>query len=108
MRALNLFNKTSRQWPELDSLFIKLQGATPVLFEEGARILQRAAETHGGTGFEFAPTEAAAEELWNARKNVLFAGFTLAPGAKAMGTDVWCVLFSRAPHVIAVGSLGVA
>ena len=91
MRALNVFNaaRAARTWPERDSLFIKIQGATPVFIEESARILRAAAEAHGGTGFEFAATEAEADELWLARKNAMHAGFAMFPGAKAFGTDVW-------------------
>lgn len=102
MKALNAYNKHgSRAWPEKDSLFIKIQGATQVFIEESARILQSVAEKHGGTGFEFAATEAQAEELWLARKNVLHAYYAMFPGARASGTDVWSVgQFGRAFEVL--------
>ncbi|GJE92112.1 FAD-linked oxidase-like protein [Phanerochaete sordida] len=90
MRALNAYNTGgTRAWPERDSLFIKIQGATPVFIDESARILRDVAERHGGTGFEFARTEAEAEELWSARKNAMHAGYAMFPGAQAFGTDVW-------------------
>ncbi|EKM60643.1 uncharacterized protein PHACADRAFT_155739 [Phanerochaete carnosa HHB-10118-sp] len=101
MKALNTYNKNgSRTWPEKDSLFIKIQGATPVFIEESARILRAVAEKHGGTNFEFAATDAQAEELWLARKNALHAGFVMFPGAKAIGTDI-CVPVSRLPDLVA-------
>lgn len=101
MRALNVFNaaRGARTWPERDSLFIKIQGATPVFIEESARILRAAAEAHGGTGFEFAASEAAADELWLARKNAMHASFAMFPGARAFGTDV-CVPVSRLPDLV--------
>ena len=89
MRGLNIYNKDSRQWPEKDSLFIKIQGSTQVFIEESARILKETADKYGGTDFEFAVTEKDAEELWLARKNVLYAGFALSPGAKGLVTDLW-------------------
>ena len=79
-----------RQWPEMDSLFIKIQGATQVFIDESARILKEVAEKHGGTGFSFAATDKEADELWDSRKNAMFAGLALAPpGAKPIATDVW-------------------
>lgn len=90
MKTLNAYNQHGAQtWPEKDSLFIKIQGATPVFIEESARILRAVTEKHGGTGFEFAATEVQAEELWLARKNALHAAVAMFPGAKACGTDVW-------------------
>lgn len=89
MHALNRYNKDKRQWPEKDSLFIKVQGATQVFIEESARILKTVCEKHGGTGFEFAATEEEAEELWTSRKNVMYASFALSPSGKTLATDVW-------------------
>jgi D-lactate dehydrogenase (cytochrome) len=89
MHALNLYSKDSRHWPEKDSLFIKIQGATQVFIEESARILKAVAEKHGGTGFEFAATEEEAQKLWWSRKNIMYAGFALSSNVKALGTDVW-------------------
>ena len=89
MAGLNAFNRDMRQWPERDSIFFKLQGATAVFLDEGARILKEVVERNGGTAFEFAATEAQGEELWLARKNALHAGMAMFPGAQAIGTDVW-------------------
>ncbi|EKM60641.1 uncharacterized protein PHACADRAFT_189766 [Phanerochaete carnosa HHB-10118-sp] len=92
MKTLNAYE--ARTWPEKDSLFIKIQGATPAFIEESARILRAVAEKHGGTDFEFAATEAQAEELWLARKNSFYAGYAMFPGAKAVETDVWSASLS--------------
>lgn len=90
IRGINTYNKHARQWPEKDSLFFKIQGPTPVMLEESARIVKLVAEKNGGTSFEFAATEAEGEKLWEARKNAMLAGFAMFPGAKAIATDVWC------------------
>lgn len=92
MHGLNVWNKNNRQWPEKDSLFFKIQGATDVFIAESARIIQMVSERHGATGFEFAATEKEADELWLARKNAMYAGLAMAAGGKAIATDVWCVL----------------
>ena len=91
MAGLNAFNRNMRQWPEQDSIFFKIQGATQVFIDESARILREVVARHGGTGFEFAATEKEADDLWLARKSAVMAGFARSPGAKAMITDVWCV-----------------
>jgi D-lactate dehydrogenase (cytochrome) len=89
IHSLNVYNKHSHQWPEKDSLFIKVQGATQVFIEESTRILKQAAKKYHGTDFQFAVTEKDAEELWAMRKNLMFAGLAMSPGAKAFVTDVW-------------------
>ena len=47
------------------------------------------AKKHGATGFAFARNEKEAHDLWTDRKNALFSGLAILPGAKAVGTDVW-------------------
>ena len=89
MAGLNSYNKTMRQWPEKDSIFFKIQGATQAFIEESARILREVVERNSGSAFEFAATEKEADDLWLARKNAAIAGFALHPGARAMITDVW-------------------
>lgn len=96
MACLNAYNKHSRQWPEKDSLFVKLQGATPVFIAESARILAAVMARHGGSGWELAATEAEADVLWLYRKNIAMPGFELGPlGSGFVSTDVWCVVRSR-------------
>lgn len=96
MRATNVFGKSKRKYPERDSVYFKIQGATPTMLEETARVVKRVCDKYGATGFEYARTEEEAEELWLDRKNGFHSGLALAPGAKAIGTDVWCVfLHSR-------------
>ena len=62
------------------------------MLEESARIVKEVSEKNGGTGFEYAATQAEADTLWEARKNAALAGFAMFPGAKAFATDVWCVI----------------
>ncbi|KIP07403.1 hypothetical protein PHLGIDRAFT_105753 [Phlebiopsis gigantea 11061_1 CR5-6] len=99
MAGLNAFNRNMRQWPEQDSIFFKIQGATQVFIDESARILREVVERNGGSGFEFAATEKEADDLWLARKSAVMAGFALAPGAQAMITDV-CVPLSALPQLM--------
>lgn len=84
-----MYMKGKQQWPEKDSLFFKLQGPTSIMLEETARIVREVSEKHEGTGFQYAASEAEAEVLWDARKNLLHALLSLFPGANALGTDVW-------------------
>ncbi|KIP01238.1 hypothetical protein PHLGIDRAFT_123532 [Phlebiopsis gigantea 11061_1 CR5-6] len=99
MAGLNSYNQTMRQWPEKDSLFFKIQGATQVFIEESARILKEVVERNGGSAFEFAATEKEADDLWLARKTAPMAGLALHPGARAMITDV-CVPLSALPQLM--------
>lgn len=91
MRALNLVAKDfgRREWAETDSLFFKLQGPTPIMLEETARVVKEVAQKHGGTNFEYAATEKEAADLWDVRKHAMHAGAKLFPGLGHVTTDVW-------------------
>lgn len=92
MKGLNAYNRDKRQWPEKDTLFVKIQGFSQVFIEESARILKTVAEKHGGTGWEFAASEKEAEDLWYSRKMAMMAGYAMGGlGCKAIATDVWSV-----------------
>ncbi|KAI0344008.1 hypothetical protein BDW22DRAFT_1119218 [Trametopsis cervina] len=99
IRALNLIAEGRRQWAVTDSLLIKIQGASPLMLEETARILKEVTAKHGGTNFEYASSEEEAEGLWDMRKNALYAGLKLLPGLGHVYTDV-CVPMSRLPDLI--------
>ena len=69
MRALNLIAQDlgRREWAESDGLFFKLQGPTPLMLEETARIVREVAQKNEGTNFEYAATEEEALGLWEVR-----------------------------------------
>ena len=92
MRATNAYGKSRRKYPERDSIYFKLQGPTSQSLAEAAAVVKRVSDKYGATGFEYAKTEQEAEELWLDRKMGFYSGLSLLPGAKAIGTDVWCVL----------------
>lgn len=91
MRALNLIAQDlgRREWAESDGLFFKLQGPTPLMLEETARIVREVAQKNEGTNFEYAATEEEALGLWEVRKHAMHAGAKLFPGLGHMTTDVW-------------------
>ncbi|KAF9474412.1 hypothetical protein BDN70DRAFT_884839 [Pholiota conissans] len=100
MQAMNNYGKSTRKWPERDSLFFKFQGPTQNSLKETAAVVQRIVTKHGGTGFSLAKHEKEAEELWADRKNLYYSALTLLPGGKGITTDV-CVPVSKLPELIA-------
>ncbi|KAI0089977.1 FAD-linked oxidase-like protein [Irpex rosettiformis] len=102
MRALNLIALDLGRratWTESDGLFFKLQGPTPLMLEETARVVREVSEMYGGTNFEYAQTEEEAVGLWEVRKHAMHAGAKLFPGLGHITTDV-CVPISRLPDLI--------
>ena len=91
MKGTNMYGMSPRKWPEKDSLFFKFQGPTARALSESAEIVRKITDKHGGTNFTLAKTEKEADDLWTDRKNALFSGLAMVPGAKAWGTDVWWV-----------------
>lgn len=89
MAATNKFGQSQRKWPEKDSLFFKLQGHSPASLQETAKVVKRITDKYGGTGFTLAKDDKEAEDLWADRKNALYSGLALKPGARAWSTDVW-------------------
>jgi D-lactate dehydrogenase (cytochrome) len=76
--ALNAFKGTA--FAESPHLFLELSGDV-----EGVREL---AEDYGATGFESETDPTARARMWDARHNALHASMALAPGTRAMATDV--------------------
>jgi D-lactate dehydrogenase (cytochrome) len=76
--ALNAYRGTS--FAESPHLFLELSGEV-----ETAREL---AEDEGATAFESQTDPTARARMWDARHNALHASLALAPGSKAMTTDV--------------------
>ncbi len=89
MKGTNMYGMSMRKWPEKDSLFLKFQGPTPRALQETADIVKTITSKYGATGFTFARNEREAEDLWTDRKNAIYAGLAMLPGAKGIGTDVW-------------------
>src|SRR3989440_7097224 len=83
--ALNAFSGTS--FPESPYLFVEFGGT-----EEGVAgdlaTTRELAEDEGATAFESESDPTARAQMWNARHNALMASLALAPGSKAMTTDV--------------------
>ena len=48
--------------------------------------MQAVAQRHGGSGFLFAETEEEKRELWRARKEALWAAYSLRPGTEPLIT----------------------
>ncbi|KAI0769805.1 FAD-linked oxidase-like protein [Fomes fomentarius] len=99
MKGTNMYGMSLRKWAEKDSLFFKFQGPTPRSLQESADIVRKITEKYGGTNFMFAKNEKEAHDLWTDRKNAVYSGLAMLPGAKAWGTDV-CVPVSRLPDLI--------
>jgi D-lactate dehydrogenase (cytochrome) len=76
--ALNAYKGTTfAEWPHL---FLELSGDV-----DEARML---AEDEGASGFEAETDPTARTRMWDARHNALHASLALAPGSRAMTTDV--------------------
>ncbi|KAG7087616.1 hypothetical protein E1B28_013565 [Marasmius oreades] len=99
MHAVNLYGQSSRKWPELDSLFFKLQGHSQESLQESAKVVKEVVERHGGTGFRLAKDSKEADDLWHDRKNALYSGLALVEGSRGWSTDV-CVPVSRLPDLV--------
>jgi D-lactate dehydrogenase (cytochrome) len=87
--ALNAFKGTS--FPESPYLFIELGGELETVRE--------LAEDEGATAFESETDPTARSRMWDARHSALMASLALAPGSKAMTTDVAVPLSELAPAI---------
>jgi D-lactate dehydrogenase (cytochrome) len=83
--ALNAFSGTS--FPESPYLFIEFGGA-PAGVTGDLATTRELAEDEGATAFESESDPTARSHMWSARHNALMASLALAPGSKAMTTDV--------------------
>ncbi|KAF5349775.1 hypothetical protein D9758_010226 [Tetrapyrgos nigripes] len=100
MHAINTYGQSSRKWPEMDSLFFKIQGHNKSSLKEYASIIKTIVEKHGGTGFQLAKDDKEAADLWADRKNALYSGLAIGPpGARGWSTDV-CVPVSKLPELV--------
>jgi FAD/FMN-containing dehydrogenase len=90
LSAANKYGASSRKWREEPGLFIKFQGSEPII-EAAAGEVQEIVKGFGGNNWAFAMDKAEGEELWLDRKNGLFIGLSMRPGARGVSTDVWLV-----------------
>jgi len=83
--ALNAFSGTS--FPESPYLFVEFGGTEAGVAGDLAST-RELVEDEGATAFEAERDPTARARMWNARHNALMASLALAPGTKAMTTDV--------------------
>ncbi|HVS85048.1 MAG TPA: FAD-linked oxidase C-terminal domain-containing protein [Gaiellaceae bacterium] len=83
--ALNSFKGTN--FPEAPHLFVELGGSESGVPGDLATAQELLADA-GATTFESESDPTARAKMWDARHNALHAAFALAPGTKAMATDV--------------------
>jgi D-lactate dehydrogenase (cytochrome) len=83
--ALNAFSGTS--FPESPYLFVEFGGTDEGVTGDLATTRELAAD-EGATAFEAEGDPTARARMWSARHNALMASLALAPGSKAMTTDV--------------------
>ena len=83
--ALNAYRGTT--FPESPYLFVELGGSESGVAGELATA-RELLEDEGATAFESESDPTARARMWDARHNALHASLALAPGSKAMTTDV--------------------
>lgn len=89
MRSTNLYGMSLRKYEEKDCLYFKFQGPTERSIKESMDIVRGITKEHGGFGFTPARNDKEAADLWMDRKNALYSGLALVPGARGWSTDVW-------------------
>lgn len=87
---LSLLTNTSYgTWPELPTVFMKLQGSQ-VIREEYGRMIEEIVQKHGGINYRHVHSQEDCDNLWKMRKNALPIVLTLTtPGIKGWTTDIW-------------------
>lgn len=76
MRCMNESGATEREWKEEPTLFFKFSGTETGVNEEIA-IVQKLAEETGNTSFIFAEDQQESDDLWGARKTMLWGSQAL-------------------------------
>jgi D-lactate dehydrogenase (cytochrome) len=94
--ALNAF--TGSDFPVAPYLFLEL-GGTEAAVAGDLVTARELVEEHGAEAFESQSDPTARTKMWSARHNALMASLALAPGSKAMTTDV-AVPVSELPGAI--------
>lgn len=101
MQCINDAGMTSKHWKAAPTLFFKFAG-TPSSVKEQIGQVQKLAKTAGSVSFEFAKSDQEREDLWQARKEALWAVMAKSEGNHDMAvwtTDV-AVPISRLPDII--------
>ncbi len=83
--ALNAFSGTS--FPESPYLFVEFGGAEAGVAGD-LETTREVAQDEGASAFESESDPTARAQMWSARHNALMASLALAPGSRAMTTDV--------------------
>ena len=101
MRVINLSAPTTSRsskspgpYAESDSIFLKLQG-TPQSIAETSKVICGILNTHGcdpQKAFKLA-SEDEAREMWDHRRNALYASMKMVEGGRMWGTNVWFVVY---------------
>ncbi|KAJ7789403.1 D-lactate dehydrogenase cytochrome oxidoreductase [Mycena olivaceomarginata] len=98
MDAINNGGLVDRPYPVSDTLFFKIQGDDAAV-KLTSKTIQAVVKKHGSSKFEFAATEAEAENLWQNRKYALMSTLAAYPDSRCWTTDV-CVPVSRLPQLV--------
>lgn len=98
IKALNQFGTSARKWPEKVTLFFKFQGSDNAI-QETSQYVESAVVKHGATDYQLAANKQESEDIWQDRRNALFACLAYRPGCQGWMTDV-CVPVSRLPDLI--------
>ncbi|KAG1347969.1 D-lactate dehydrogenase [cytochrome], mitochondrial [Cocos nucifera] len=96
VKAINVAN--GKNLPEVPTLMFEFIG-TEAYAREQTLLVQKIVSEHNGSDFIFVETADAKKELWEIRKEALWACFAMAPDFEAMITDV-CVPLSRLAECI--------
>ena len=100
IKCMNESGATSREWLEQPTLFLKFSGTENGVTEE-IDTVKEMAHLSGNTEFVFAENEEEAEDLWGARKTMLWVSQALKRRSddRTWITDV-AVPMSRLPEII--------
>jgi D-lactate dehydrogenase (cytochrome) len=88
MSAINTGGVVSNPLPISDTLFFKIQG-DKVAIDAASKQISAIVKKHGSSKFEFAQTDAEADDLWHNRKYALMSTLAAHPGSRCWTTDVW-------------------
>ena len=91
IKVLNAHSKLSLQ--VAPTLFLEFHGTEAGVAEQAERFGE-IAQSHGGSGFQWASQEEDRQKLWQARHDAFWAAKSMKPGKDALSTDV-CVPISR-------------
>jgi len=85
---------------EAPTLFFEFHGSSSAVREQ-AEAVRGISDEHGGSNFAWATRPEERGKLWKARHDAYFAGLDLAPGKKAITTDVCVPIAHLADSIVA-------